>query len=73
MLTISLITIVNLFLDAMLTDLPAAGVISVASYALPSRWLSSLTTLGFAKSLLGMLGCVVVYHALPFLIRKKTI
>ena len=73
MLTISLITIVNLFLGAMLIDLPAAGFISVASYALPSRWLSSLSALGFAKSLLGVLGCAVVYHALPFLIRKKTI
>ncbi len=73
MLTISLITIVNLFLGAMLVDLPAAGFISRASYILPSRWLSSIETLGVWQSLLGMLACAVVYNALPFLFRKKSV
>ena len=73
MLTISLIAIVNLFLGAMLIDLPSVGFISSASYILPSRWLSSMGTFGFGWSLLGMLACAVVYSALPFLLRKKAV
>ncbi|MBT3319338.1 MAG: ABC transporter permease [Clostridia bacterium] len=73
MLTISLITIVNLFLGAMLVDLPAAGFISNASYILPSRWLSSADTLGVGWSILGMFACAAVYNALPFVSRKKAV
>lgn len=73
MLTISLIAIVNLFLGAMLVDLPAAGFISNASFILPSRWLSSPGTLGFGWSLLGITACAIVYNALPFLLRKKAV
>ena len=71
MLTITLVAIVNLFLGAMLLDLPAAGFISKASYILPSRWISSTDTIGVWWSMLGLLGCAVVYNTLPFLLRCK--
>ncbi len=71
MLTITLVAIVNLFLGAMLLSLPAAGFISKASYILPSRWISSTDTLGVWWSILGLLGCAVVYNALPFILRSK--
>ncbi len=71
MLTITLIAIVNLFLGSMLLDLPAVGFISKASYILPSRWISSVDTLGVWWCILGMLCCAVFYNALPFVFRKK--
>jgi hypothetical protein len=55
----------------MLLDLPAAGFISKVSYILPSRWISSVDTLGVWWCMLGMLCCAVFYNALPFVFRKK--
>ena len=71
MLSICLMTIINILFGSMLVKLPSVGVISWLSYALPSRWLSSYESLGLAWSSLGIFALAVFYNILPFVFKGK--
>ena len=73
MLSISVITIANVLFGSMLVKLPQAGVFSVFTHILPSRWLSSLDAFGALWCMIGLFGFAAIYTALPFLFRKKEI
>ena len=71
MLSITLIVIVNLAFGSLLVSLPTAGIVPKIAYVLPSRWLASAPFIGAWWSILGLCACAVLYHALPFILRRK--
>lgn len=73
MLLISVITIANVMFGSLLIKLPSGGALNALTYILPSRWLSSINTLDPLVCIAGLLGCAIVYNALPFIIRRKEI
>lgn len=73
MLSISVITIANVLFGSMLVKLPQTGTFNIFAHVLPSRWLSSMDALGTLWSIIGLLGITALYHALPFIFRKKEI
>lgn len=71
-MSISVITIVNLAFGALLIDMPTVGIVPILSYVLPSRWLTSID-IHSLYSVYGLIICTAVYNALPFLTRKLKI
>lgn len=71
MLCISVVTIANVMFGSMLIKLPSGGALSIFTYILPSRWLSSINTMEPLVCVAGLAVCAVVYNVLPFLIRRK--
>lgn len=73
MLIISVVTVANVLFGSLLVSLPSGGEFQTFTYLLPSRWLSSIESLGAFESSMGLIICAFVYQVLPFIIRKKEI
>ena len=73
MLTISVITIANVLFGSMLVKLPQSGALRIFTYIFPSRWLSSIESIGALWGIIGLAVCALVYTALPFIFRKREI
>ena len=73
MLFISVITIANVMFGSLLIKLPSGGVFNALTYALPSRWLSSIKIMDPLLCIAGLCGCAIVYNILPFLIKRKDV
>jgi len=71
MLCICVVTVANVMFGSLLVQLPSSGVMNIISRVLPSRWLTSISTLPPLACVAGLAACAAVYNALPFLIRRK--
>jgi hypothetical protein len=71
MLSISVVTIANVMFSSMLLPLPSSGLFAAVSHMLPARWLSSADLMNPLTSIAGLAMCAAVYHALPFLFRRR--
>jgi len=69
-LSISVVSIINLAFGSLLIAMPAAGIMAKLSYVLPSRWMTSFDFLE-VFAVLGLAACAVVYNCLPFILRKN--
>jgi len=71
MLSISAVTIANVMFSSMLVPLPSVGLFAAVSHVLPARWLSAADLMNPMIRIAGLCACAAVYHALPFLLRRK--
>ncbi len=71
MLCICVVTIGNAMLSSMLVPLPSSGAFAAVSHVLPARWLSRADLQNPLMSAMGLGVCAAVYHALPFIFRRK--
>ena len=73
MLCICVITVANVMFGSLLVQLPSSGIMNIVSRVLPSRWLTSVSTLPPFACVAGLAACAAVYNALPFFIRRKEV
>ena len=71
MLCICVVTIANVMFGSLLVQLPASGVFNVVSRILPSRWLTSISSLPPLTCVAGLAACAAIYNALPFIRRRE--
>ena len=71
MMSITVISIVNLGFGSLLLNLPEIGIVPKLAYLLPSRWLSSVDLNGVWACLAGLAVCAAVYNSIVFLRAKR--
>ena len=71
MLTISVITIAAVMFSSLLIPLPRTGVFNMLTHVLPTRWLSAIQNTSPIVCIAGLGVCALVYHILPFLMKKR--
>jgi hypothetical protein len=71
MMSITVVSVVNLGFGSLLLNLPEIGIVPKLAYLLPSRWLSSVDLNGVWACLAGLAVCAAVYNSIVFLRRKR--
>ena len=71
MLCICVVTVANVLFGSLLVKLPASGIMDIVSRVLPSRWLTSQSSLPPLVCVAGLAACAAIYNALPFILRRR--